>query len=63
MRRLTTEFAFNYPILASELVQHNASAGVSNFTMGVVDNEVDDETLLREDYRMLKAFGKLLGVT
>ena len=53
----------NYPILASELVQRNAFAGVSDFSMSVADNEVDDETLLREHYRMLKVSGKLLRVT
>ena len=50
----------NYPISASKLVQRYASASVSDFLMSVANEKVDDETLLREDNRMLKVFRELL---
>ena len=53
----------NYPISASKLVKRYASASVSNFLMSVVNDKVDDETLLREDNLMIKVFRKLLRIT
>ena len=50
----------NYPISASKLVQRYASASMSDFLMSVTNDKLDDETLLREDNRMLKAFLELL---
>ena len=50
----------NYPISASKLVQRYASASMSDFLMSVANDELDDETLLREDNRMLKTFLELL---
>ena len=50
----------NYSISASKLVQRYASASMSDFLMSVANDELDDETLLREDYRMLKTFLELL---
>ena len=50
----------NYPISASKLVQRYASASMSDFLMSVANDKLDDETLLREDNRMLKAFLELL---
>ena len=50
----------NYPISASKLVQRYASASMSEFLMSVANDKLDDETLLREDNRMLKAFLELL---
>ena len=50
----------NYAISASKLVQRYVSASVSDFLMSVANEKVDDETLLREDNRMLKVFRELL---
>ena len=50
----------NYAISASKLVQRYASASVSDFLKSVANEKVDDETLLREDNRMLKVFRELL---
>ena len=50
----------NYPISASKLVQRYASASMSDFLMSVTNDKLDDETLLREDNRMLKVFLELL---
>ena len=50
----------NYPISASKLVQRYASASMSDFLMSVANDKLDDETLLREDNRMLKVFLELL---
>ena len=53
----------NYPISASKLVQRYASASMSDFLMSVANDKVDDETLRREDNRMLKGFLELLLIT
>ena len=50
----------NYPISASKLVERYASASMSDFLMSVANDKLDDETLLREDNRMLKGFLELL---
>ena len=53
----------DYPISASKLVQCDASAGVSDPFMSVSDDELNNETLLREDYWMLEVFRELLRVS
>ena len=50
----------NYPISASKLFQRYASASMSDFLMSVANDQLDDETLLREDNRMLNVFLELL---